>query len=153
MWRLIFCSGLYCPDFCCTAVRCTCIPLLHCTLKSPAPTPLPHPPHTTIPYPPTLSCHSTSGQWFPVHSAGSHASQSLHSHPLAALCVMHLTYVWKIPSPPNVIPCFALFLKKERSETAAGHLMHGAWTCFKEAEIVGFTWPGLLPNASHLDWK
>ncbi len=53
----------------------------------------PHPHH--YPISPTLSCHSTSGQWFPVHSAGSHASQLLYSHTLTALRDMHLTYVWK----------------------------------------------------------
>lgn len=52
-----------------------------------------NPPTTSSPLSPTLSCHSTSGQWFPLHSAESHASQSLYSHPLTALRDMHLTYV------------------------------------------------------------
>lgn len=54
--------------------------------------------------------------------------------PPCVTCTLHMCE--KIPSPPNVIPCFAPFVRKDLKLSAAGRLTHGAQTCYKEAEIV-----------------
>lgn len=148
--------------FHCIPAQYTCnIPPLHCTLNypplpQPPPPPPIHPPCTTIPYPPP--CLATpylrSGFWcVPQAPMPLIALFTSPHHP-----AWHASYIWvkKIPSSQNVVPCFSLFLKHERSEMLSSWphtAMHRAHTCYKGAKIVECSWPGPLPNVSHLDWK
>lgn len=86
-------------------------------------------------HPPPMSCHSTSGQWFPVHSAGSHASQSHYSHPYTAL---HLTYAGGKSQPSRDYPTFHfVFEEKKLSTPAAGYLTPGQSFAMSRQKLFG----------------
>lgn len=124
---MIFCSGLYCPQlywsnmhpsFRCVNAHVTyhfyIVQVSHsCPTSHHYPThttPLSHFPHPVLPLH-IWTVVSGAFRGVPCLSIVLFTSPRRPAWHAPYICVK------KIPSPPNVIPCFALFLKRKRSET------------------------------------